>query len=328
MRGRIPGLCAAVVLCALAWASPCPGASTKENGGHFRIRPAEDAPRDTPAAPGTVTVLTDLDPDVMRKVLDFITESTGVPTRLLAYPHDGSVGEPGRGFDLFMGSCVQPRRFAVRSFSPESWEELPGRASGGVFRWAWWRSTLVLNEVLTGPGGTEDELVGAVTAVHPEKDRLTAAVLYTLYREYGPGVLERLHGMIPRYASSREQVVSWVESGRYPGAYTVDAYFNASVRRGHPLRFDHGALDTGEHPRTSVAGENIAFISAASASMEEAELVAGFLASPSFQEFVRAFFNTAPPSHGTLPLRVEEGWLPGLLEAWGRLPLSGVRDWE
>ncbi|MFW6181946.1 MAG: hypothetical protein ACOC8N_09370, partial [Spirochaetota bacterium] len=220
----------AILLHIFPGAASCPGASTKEDGGYFRIKPADEERPGAPGDQGVVTVLSDLDPGVMQQVLGFITESTGVRTHLLAYPHDGKVGEPGQGFDLFMGSCVRPRLFAVRSSIPEAWKELPGRATGGVLRWSWWRTVLVLNEVLAGSGETEEAPAGSVTAVHPDKDRLTAAALYTLYREYGPGILERLHGMIPRYASSPDQVVSWVESGRYAGAYTVDAYFAPSLR--------------------------------------------------------------------------------------------------
>ncbi len=171
-------------------------------------------------------------------------------------------------------------------------------------------------------------LVGAVTAIHPRHDLLTAAALYTLYREYGGEVLEYVHGLVPYYASSRTEVVAWVESGRYAGAYTVDAFFKPSLSLGHPLRFEYTALDSVEYPRTAVVGENVAFISARAGNPEGAELVAAFLASPSFQELIQNYFSTTPPAapSESLRLKVEEGWLPRLLEAWGRLPFSDWRD--
>jgi len=255
-----------------------------------------------------VAVLSDFDETAIVPILTLINEYTGLECELVPYSEEDS----NEDFDVFIGCCTD---YPVQNILPyTSSSNSRAHSQRGVYKWSLWRSCLVVNTVLHKPTDDGFSLYGKITALNPMNDRLTAASMYTLYRQYGREILFALNDLIPLYAQTGTDLIFAVESGKYEGAFAIDGYFKSSIEEGYPVSFNYHALNSERYPVTAVQGENIAFIPENAPNRHGAEHIIDFMASEPFQSFLkRSSFHPYSGNADAEALSMED-YLPVILD--------------
>jgi len=253
-------------------------------------RPEEpkEAPSDVEKAPSSVrknvVVLTDLDVLHINPVIDFINENTGLSLNL-SKEKNGSNTQ----YDLYLGTCMPEQFPDISDYrSPSLGKAAVSLHRKGVFTWAWWHSSVVVNSLFFEDRDIAlsrllEDYTGKLTTINPFQDSLMFRVFYTLYEAYGAEIIEDICSVVPVFKTDRDSLVFSIESGQYPIALGVDGYFRKSVSKGYPLEIFDTSFGGDKYPLTTVRGENIAFIPEQTRNMEGAKYVIDFLGSDLFQ---------------------------------------------
>jgi hypothetical protein len=246
--------------------------------------PPEDTQKALPSVRKNVAVLTDLDDPLIAPIIDFIDTVTGLSLSLPKEKH-----LPDGQYDLYMGACTPEHIPAISDYRSPVWEKTDSSFHRqGVFVWAQWHSSVAINtlffddrEIVVSRLLTE--YTGKLTTLNPIHDSLMLLVFYTLAEIYGNEIIEELCGVVPIFQEERNSLAFSIESGQYPIALGIDGYFRKSISEGYPLELSYAPFGEDKYPRTTVRGENIAFIPDHARNMQGAKHVIDFLGDEIFQ---------------------------------------------
>jgi hypothetical protein len=283
-RRRVKTVAAAAVLAAsfLLAASKKPPVNKEEN------KPQAQSAVNAPLTRKALEVLSPFDEPLFLPLLKFIDAGTGLSCRQVKLEGGNRFSE--YEYDLYMGPMPKLLPEGIDPLESSSWKSLgPSLSEGGVHTWSTWHGCLALNTILPlDNNGLETNalgaLVGKLTAVNPDRDLFTLAILTALSSAYGTGILQEISNAIPACRGSREELVFSLESGQYAGAIGAAGFFRRSALKGYPIEVRFSSLNRAKYPVTAVYGKNVAFIPAASRNKEGAAYLIAFLAQRAFQE--------------------------------------------
>ncbi len=246
--------------------------------------PSADIEKAPPSVRKNVVVLTDLDVPLINPIIDFINKSTGLSLNLSKEKNNSNTR-----YDLYMGTCLPEQPYDISDYRSPAWGKTAASFSRqGVFTWARWQSSVVVNSFFFEDRDIAlsrllEDYTGNLTTINPFQDSLMFRVFFTLYEAYGAEIIEDICSVVPVFKTDRDSLVFSIESGQYPIVLGVDGYFRKSISKGYPLEIFTTSFGGDKYPLTTVRGENIAFIPAQTLNMEGAKYVIDFLGSDLFQ---------------------------------------------
>ena len=284
-RRRVKAVMAAAVLTASLLLAASKKPPVSKEGAKPQVEPAGKAPSQTRKA---LEVLSPFDEPLLLPLLKFIDAGTGLNCRQVKLEGGNRFSE--YEYDLYLGPMPKRLPEEIDPLESSSWKSLdPSLSERGVHTWSSWHGCIALNTILTlDNNGLEANalaaLVGKLTAVSPDRDLFTLAILTALSSAYGTGILQEISNAIPTYRGSREELAFSIESGQYAGALGAAGFFRRSALKGYPIEVRFSSLNRAKYPVTAVYGKNVAFIPAASRNKEGAAYLIAFLAEGTFQE--------------------------------------------
>lgn len=249
------------------------------------IVPSEEIQKAPSSVRKKVAVLTDLDDQLIIPITSFINTNTGLSITLLKEkPLSDSQ------YDLYMGMCTPEQIPVISAYRSPVWDKIESFSHHqGVFTWATWHSSVAINTLFFEDREIPvsrllEDYTGKLTTINPLNDSLMLLVFFTLNEIYGSEIIEDICSVVPIYQENRDSLVFSIESGQYPITLGIDGYSRKSISEGYPLELSYASFGGEKYPRTTVRGENIAFIPKQTRNMKGAEFIIDFLGSETFQD--------------------------------------------